>query len=403
MVLHTNESEIDYADGMRALQKGGSLVLGQKPRSRRTLIVWCLIIGLVVWLLLAANSGPGQPAAPVVPDSFWGLVIAYLAVFFGSVIVAAVVGRWALPRMLRKPGRRSVTIAPDSEGILADSEETRAHYRWSLFTRHAESDKSFALLGKRINVGAWLLFVVPKSAFADPAQMDEFRGMLRSHVLPEATLQRQGSGAFPVSADDPPEPVPDARREMAGQIILDNVFYEHRDFAVATAGWRREKLLSRWNLIVLGIMAIGVLASSGIAVYAIIRFGAVAAVMPMLPLLFAVLIAKPVVLILGNLTGAKSVWKQHVLSQGPASVTVDSDGVVLRSAQHEMLMKPATIQTIVESPAAFSVVGRQWEIVIPKRLLSAEGVQEARNGLQALGEIQNVQRGKVLRVGRATA
>ena len=90
--------------------------------------------------------------------------------------------------------------------------------------------------------------VVPKPAFQGQQQMDEFRQMVRANVVPEAMLRGREDAAFPVATQGGDTPTAqlvgrDEGTDAAASgveevevLLLDDVHYEHRDFAVSAVG-----------------------------------------------------------------------------------------------------------------------------------------------------------------------
>ena len=59
MVLHTTEDQIDYADGIRALQKIKAPGSGRRAgrNAERGLYTWILMVGVAILLLMLYRGG----------------------------------------------------------------------------------------------------------------------------------------------------------------------------------------------------------------------------------------------------------------------------------------------------------------------------------------------------------
>lgn len=407
MVLETNEAEIDYVDGVRAAQKLGPLtvVRTRQVRRVRVLLTWALVVGLLLLLvrLMDEDGGRGMGAHIDFGMLLWlGL--------FGGTFVGGIFGlnrlvRWAIPKSISRREPIPVRMEVSEEGIRCDSERGWTRYRWSFFDRHTETEKSFVLLGKRVNAAPSLMLVAPKAAFTGEEQRTEFRKMVGENVFQEAALVGKGDAAFPVVGGDATLSSAAKEKQEAGvagdEVLLENAHFEHGDMAVEVTGWRRKMPESERGLValILGFFGVVTLMSAGVAAYLMAGYGWPFGLLIMLPVFTSVLLVRGMLRSRNNLAGDVNLWRRHVLSYGPASVIVREEGVLLQTSQVEMLLRPAGVVAAVESDGAFSVVGRQWEIVVPKRLLSAKARARTRGALEGrFGKLTVVEAGRVIRV-----
>ena len=155
-----------------------------------------------------------------------------------------------------------------------------------------------------------------------------------------------------------------------------------------------------WSRLMWGVLLGGAILSSGVCRY-MLRAGEgdLWVVLMLAPALTLGGIAVAYIVAKRNHAGTAKRWKTLVLSEGAAKVVLTYDGVGLESVHHRMVIKPEAVVGTIESAEAFSVVSKHWEIIIPKRLLSADATRRAREALMTkLGGLTAVARGQVLRI-----
>ena len=309
---------------------------------------------------------------------------------FASAILAVLLLRIAPGLCSRSSGLVPSRSRLTSNGICCDAEHMRTTYRWSFFSRHAESAKSFALEGKRINAAPFLLLVIPKASL-EAQQTDELRRALCEHVLPEAARAAEGTTGFPVAASDShqadlqddPTPNPPAGDDPSqSTILMEDGQYEYDDFAVASTGWRPsfDFASNRGALAVLALLAAGVIVSAVSGIIAATHLPLLALSL-LVPGAMAWLIIRSMVPSTRNLAGGRGLWTQHVLSYAPATISLSPQGITLQTPHHDLLLKTGSPITLVESPEAFSLVTRHREIILPHRLLTPESIPHIRESL----------------------
>jgi hypothetical protein len=407
LVIRTTDSEIDYADGSAALRKLAARNVPSASQTRlRSLLTWMLVIGLVVLFMLFPGSPFGRRQHVVGISDFapaaW--VVAGVAVVIAGIRITTIAG-WRAVRKERSARSSAIEIRADDNGIFADSDLQRMYYPWCFFTHFAESQKSFALHGRAINWGNSLLLVVPVAPLAKAGQVNSFRDLLARNILPEANRAKVGSAGFPVVMQEPEAPATAERAISHGllggetrAIVLDRVRFEHGDFTVTRLGWRRGLRWTRtailiaaafWGSIAFAIGAIGKAALTQ-------PFWGVALLFPILVLYSAL---RTLVTSSTNLVGAKRGWPRHALNSGPITIALHDEGIAIATPDHELLLKPPSVVANLESPNAFSVVSRHWEIILPKRLLPDGRVVEVRQLLEAkFGPIQTLSHGETRRI-----
>ena len=169
---------------------------GFRSATKRIGIMWAFTIVLASCLLYMLSTR--RELAVTGRDPTWFIAFLTCALpTFGSWAAASSLGRWAYPRMIRNRHPEEVTITADAGGIRSQSPRGRTRFRWSFFTQHAESTKSFALRGRKMNAAPMVLLVVPKAAFANQQDVEEFRQLLQEKAVPDAA-RSAGVGGFPV-------------------------------------------------------------------------------------------------------------------------------------------------------------------------------------------------------------
>ena len=168
ITLEFTPSPDDFAEGLRLFTRHSRQARTFDFLSRLFLITWFMASLMVsAWYF---SRG----------DLFFGAVTLATAVFLATVFFYRFVG---LPK---KQYEHYVKVQPRTSAVVTDagielktpSAENSAP--WSLFTGLAEGERVFLLL-----VQGGRFFILPKSAFANPADLEAFRA-LAAEKLPQA-------------------------------------------------------------------------------------------------------------------------------------------------------------------------------------------------------------------------
>ena len=164
---------------------------------------WALFGGLAVLLLLMQfRPTTVQPTPPIVappnqsaiqnvllPIVPWLLIFVciWLFVFFWN-------RRWAASHVWRSQPSLQLrrTLDADPSRLIIDDGQTRVEKKWNSVRTFVETANLFLLY-----TADHAFDMVPKRAFASPAQVDEFRTLLEQQVQPP-------TGGFPIQP--PPQP-----------------------------------------------------------------------------------------------------------------------------------------------------------------------------------------------------
>jgi len=92
-------------------------------------------------------------------------------------VIPSLVFRRVYRRNIRMFGTRTVTIS--DTGIVADHQLGHVESTWNMYEKFRETQKLFLLYQ-----GADLIGIVPKRAFASPADIQQFRALITSNVRP---------------------------------------------------------------------------------------------------------------------------------------------------------------------------------------------------------------------------
>jgi hypothetical protein len=137
----------------------------------RSSIRW--IIGICVGLIgLLLGS-----AFYVYTDHALGLVLIAFAIFLllMQFVVPSLVFRRVYRRNSRMFGMRTVTIS--DTGIVADHQLGHLESAWNMYEKFRETQKLFLLYQSTDLIG-----IVPKRAFANPADLQQFRALIASKI-----------------------------------------------------------------------------------------------------------------------------------------------------------------------------------------------------------------------------
>ena len=92
-------------------------------------------------------------------------------------VIPSLVFRRVYRRNIRMFGARTVTIS--DTGIVADHQLGHVESTWNMYEKFRETQKLFLLYQ-----GADLIGIVPKRAFANPADLQLFRALITSNIRP---------------------------------------------------------------------------------------------------------------------------------------------------------------------------------------------------------------------------
>ena len=92
-------------------------------------------------------------------------------------VIPSLVFRRVYRRNIRMFGTRTVTIS--DTGIVADHQLGHVESTWNMYEKFRETQKLFLLYQ-----GADLIGIVPKRAFASPADIQQFRALITSNIRP---------------------------------------------------------------------------------------------------------------------------------------------------------------------------------------------------------------------------
>ena len=143
----------------------------------------------------------------------WRIMLAVFGLAAAALVGLAIagVGRWSAPWFIgivatctglgvswwlwtwlpRSHARKSpsvgkeIAVTASPEGMSSRSVMGSSDARWSLYTAARETTEFFLL-----SSGKALFYPFPKSAFADPLEIDQFRELLRAHVADVRLLDR---------------------------------------------------------------------------------------------------------------------------------------------------------------------------------------------------------------------
>jgi hypothetical protein len=140
------------------------------PR-RSFAVLGCLLLALAIWALWLGFFGDKPSSA----WAKWGLLV-FLVYLFGHYFVYVPL---YLKRRYRqhKALQREQSLFPTESGLTVTTENGEGALPWSDFLAWKESDKLFMLY-----VADGLYHIVPKRFFAQAADIDNFRAMLRRLV-----------------------------------------------------------------------------------------------------------------------------------------------------------------------------------------------------------------------------
>ena len=94
-----------------------------------------------------------------------------------QLVIPSLVFRRVYRRNIRMFGTRTVTIS--DTGIVADHQLGHVESTWNMYEKFRETQKLFLLYQ-----GADLIGIVPKRAFANPADLQQFRALITSNIRP---------------------------------------------------------------------------------------------------------------------------------------------------------------------------------------------------------------------------
>jgi hypothetical protein len=112
-------------------------------------------------------------------DHGLGLILVGFSIFLLLLqfVIPSLVFRRVYRRNIRMFGIRTVTIS--DTGIVADHQLGHVESTWNMYEKFRETQKLFLLYQ-----GADLIGIVPKRAFANPADLQQFRALITSNIRP---------------------------------------------------------------------------------------------------------------------------------------------------------------------------------------------------------------------------
>ena len=112
-------------------------------------------------------------------DHGLGLVLIGFSIFLLvlQLVIPSLVFRRVYRRNIRMFGMRTVTIS--DTGIVADHQLGHVESKWSMYEKFRETQKLFLLYQ-----GADLIGIVPKRAFANPADLQQFKALNTANIRP---------------------------------------------------------------------------------------------------------------------------------------------------------------------------------------------------------------------------
>ena len=115
----------------------------------------------------------------VYTDHWFGLFLSVASVFL--LLVQLIVPSLAFARVYRRNSRmfgmRTVTVS--DTGIVSDHQLGHTESAWNMYEKFRETQNLFLLYQSTDIIG-----IVPKRAFANPADLEQFRVLLSSKVRP---------------------------------------------------------------------------------------------------------------------------------------------------------------------------------------------------------------------------
>jgi hypothetical protein len=175
----------------KAMGKGFEANRSRLPRQ----LFWVASIGLaVVFFMLMQRNTPIQGTPPIIPPPNQSPYLRILVLIIPGLLMVGYI--WFLLRSRSEAARRvwdnepslqlRRTLDADRSRVIIDNGQTRIERKWNSFRRFIESPNLFLLY-----TSDYAFDIVPKRAFASPAQVDEFRRLLEQQIQPP-------TGGFPV-------------------------------------------------------------------------------------------------------------------------------------------------------------------------------------------------------------
>jgi hypothetical protein len=183
----------EFREGLRAIRLGGK----RDVKAGRGIFGWVLFIGLAVMLFVVLQSNKRPPGAGASPGptgsgdgpwylQFWvfvpgGVFVAFLIAFAVAVVRG---GRRAFDR--EPIYHRMHTVHIGADGISLTNAVEQTSIRWEGYVKFGESANVFLLFTSKNSAQ-----IIPKRAFATPADVEEFRAYATARIAPPTS-------AFPV-------------------------------------------------------------------------------------------------------------------------------------------------------------------------------------------------------------
>jgi hypothetical protein len=159
--------------------------------------VACIVLSVMLYLLLKKNTVPvaGQPLVSTPTFSVGAWAIVFFLIW--PLIFLYLRGKQYDRAWAGQPNEHLLKHwQVNDAGVVVDSGHSRSEIGWPAFRRYLETPALFMLY-----VSEFSFHMIPKRAFADEAQIEEFRDLLRRHIQPQTQ-------AFPVIAPVEKEQTP---------------------------------------------------------------------------------------------------------------------------------------------------------------------------------------------------
>jgi hypothetical protein len=165
---------------------------------------WIAFVAMAVmlFLMLRASSIARQPAVtPRPPETrlpwLFDFALPLVPILF-LLLVFGIFATWSARRRIQtmwsamRHEQRPRTIRADEASLTVEQEDMTSRYNWSFFAGYKETANLLVLY-----LSPFSFHMVPKRAFATPADLDAFKGLLMNGVA-EGTFLPAGQTAFPV-------------------------------------------------------------------------------------------------------------------------------------------------------------------------------------------------------------
>jgi hypothetical protein len=139
------------------------------------LAVVLAVLTLLICLLIYNSHSPRRSDAETVYVWLYPYVIGAVPTLIVLMPLVTLVRVWMIRRTPSVSGKRRYTFS--DEGIKVEFDAATSELKWSFYTRIKETPTFFLLF-----VTGSFCNIIPKRCFADTAQLDSFRSLVRVHT-----------------------------------------------------------------------------------------------------------------------------------------------------------------------------------------------------------------------------